>query len=176
MRCMNHMIMNIWNQLDEKLGRLEQSLIALFLSVMILVAFLQIVLRNFFSTGFSWGDSLIRYLVVWVGFIGAALAAKEGKHICIEIASRWIVGPRRRYLQALVNFVSAVVCGCLTYAAVKFIVFEAQMETTAFFSLPAWVPEIIIPITFVVMTLRFVLHLINELTGYHIEEEIEKQR
>ena len=168
--------MDIWNQLDEKLGRAEQVLVALFLSVMILIAFLQIVLRNFFSTGISWGDSLVRYLVVWVGFIGAALAAKEGKHISIEVASRWITGPGRHYFQVLCNLVSAAVCGCLTYAAVKFIIFEAQMETTAFFNLPAWIPEIIIPVTFGIMTLRFALRFINDLTKVYIEQKLEKNR
>ena len=168
--------MDIWNQLDEKLGRVEQILVALFLSAMILIAFLQIVLRNFFSTGISWGDSLVRYLVVWVGFIGAALAAKEGKHISIEVASKWITGPGRHYFQVLSNLVSAAVCGCLTYAAVKFIVSEAQMQTTAFFSLPAWIPEIIIPVTFGIMTLRFALRFINDLTKLYIEQKLEKQR
>jgi len=168
--------MDIWNQLDEKLGRAEQILVAFFLSVMILIAFLQIVLRNFFSTGISWGDSLVRYLVVWVGFIGAALAAKEGKHISIEVASRWITGPGRHYFQVLSNLVSAAVCGCLTYAAVKFIIFEAQMETTAFFNLPAWIPEIIIPVTFGIMTLRFALRFINDLTKVYIEQKLEKNR
>jgi len=161
--------MDLWNQIDEKLGRVEQVLIALFLSAMILVAFLQIVLRNFFSTGISWGDSLVRYLVVWVGFIGAALAAREGKHISIEVASRWVTGPGRHYFQVFSSIVSAAVCGCLTYAAAKFIVFEAQMETTAFFNLPAWIPEIIIPVTFGIMTLRFALHFINELSQLHLE-------
>ena len=168
--------MDIWNQLDEKLGRTEQVLVALFLSVMILIAFLQIVLRNFFSTGISWGDSLVRYLVVWVGFIGAALATKEGKHISIEVASRWITGSGRHYFQVFSNLVSAAVCGCLTYAAVKFVVFLAQMATTAFFSLPAWIPEIIIPVTFGIMTLRFALRFINELTKLHRKPNPEKQR
>ena len=168
--------MDIWNQLDEKLERAEQILVALFLSVMILIAFLQIVLRNFFATGISWGDSLVRYLVVWVGFIGAALAAKEGKHISIEVASRWITGPKGHYFQVCSNLISAAVCGCLTYAAVKFLIFEAQMGTTAFFDLPAWIPEIIIPVTFAIMTLRFALRFINELIQIHFETRREKQR
>jgi TRAP-type C4-dicarboxylate transport system permease small subunit len=168
--------MDIWNQLDEKLGRAEQIMVALFLSVMILIAFLQIVLRNFFSTGISWGDSLIRYLVVWVGFIGAALATKEGKHISIEVASKWITGPKSYYFQVCSNLISAAVCGCLTYAAIKFLIFEAQMGTTSFFDLPAWIPEIIIPVTFAIMTLRFTLRFINELIQIHFETRREKQR
>jgi TRAP-type C4-dicarboxylate transport system permease small subunit len=155
--------MKILYLLDDHISRLEQVLIAALLTVMILMAFSQIVLRNFFSTGIAWGDALVRYLVVWVGFIGAAIAAKEDKHITIDVLSRWITGAGKRTIQAISHFSSAVICGLLTWAGIKFIGFEAQMGGTAFFNLPVWVPELIIPIAFGLMTLRYALRLINGL-------------
>ena len=122
----------------------------------------QIVLRNFFDTGVSWGDSLVRYLVVWVGFIGAAIATKEGKHINIDVVSRWLTGPESNYIRLVSHFFSAGICGLLTSAAIKFVIFEAQMGSTAFLKLPVWVPEIIIPVTFGLMTLRFAVRFISE--------------
>ena len=154
--------MHIWDRFDEKISRVEQVLITILLTVMILMAFFQIVLRNFFDTGISWGDSLVRYLVVWVGFIGAAIATKEDKHINIDVLSRWLTGPESNYIRLVSHFFSAVICGLLTLAAIKFIHFEAQMGSTAFFKIPVWVPEIIIPVTFGLMTLRFAAKLLTE--------------
>jgi TRAP-type C4-dicarboxylate transport system permease small subunit len=145
--------------LDDKINRLEQALIAVLLLTMILIAFLQIVLRNFFATGVDWGDALVRYLVVWVGFVGAAIAVKEGKHITIDVISRALSGVRRRLLQAVSNTCSAAICGLLTWAGIKFIRFEAEMGGTVFLKLPVWVPELIIPVSFGLMTLRYVLRL-----------------
>ena len=153
--------MNFLYNLDEKISRLEKILITVLLTVMILLAFLQIVLRNFFSTGIDWGDSLVRYLVVWVGFIGAAIAVRENKHLTIDILSRWISGAGSRIVQSVSYFISAVVCGLLTWAGIKFTMFEAQMGSTAFFKLPVWIPELIIPVTFGVMTLRYALYLLK---------------
>jgi len=150
--------------LDDKISRLEQILIATLLTMMILLAFSQIVLRNFFDTGIDWGDALVRYLVVWVGFIGAAIATKEGKHITIDVLSRWITGAGSSAIQAISQLSSAAVCGLLTWAGIKFIWFEAQMGGTAFFKLPTWVPELIIPVTFALMTLRYTLRLVSEFT------------
>ncbi|MBT8369817.1 MAG: TRAP transporter small permease [Deltaproteobacteria bacterium] len=147
--------------LDDHISRLEQILIAVLLTVMILMAFSQIVLRNFFSTGIAWGDALVRYLVVWVGFVGAAIAAREDKHITIDVLSRWITGAGKSTIRAISHFSSAAICGLLTWAGIKFIGFEAQMGGTAFFNLPVWVPELIIPIAFGLMTLRYTLRLIN---------------
>jgi C4-dicarboxylate transporter DctQ subunit len=154
--------MYIWDRLDEKISRVEQVLITILLSMMILTAFFQIVLRNFFDTGISWGDSLVRYLVVWVGFIGAAIATKEGKHINIDVVSRWLTGLESNYIRLVSHFFSAGICGLLTLAAIKFVIFEAQMGSTAFLKLPVWVPEIIIPVTFGLMTLRFAVRFIGE--------------
>ena len=156
--------MNLWYLIDEKINRVEQFLVAALLTVMILLAFSQIVLRNFFATGIDWGDSLVRYLVVWVGFVGAAIATKEGKHITIDVLSRWITGSGSNAIQAISHLSSAAICGLLTWAGIKFIWFEAQMGGEAFFKLPVWVPELIIPVTFGLMTLRYTLRLINEFT------------
>ena len=48
--------MNRWERVDEAIERVEQTLIVTFLGFMILLAFLQIFLRNFFATGLDWGD------------------------------------------------------------------------------------------------------------------------
>ena len=155
--------MKILYLLDDKISRLEKILIVALLTMMILLAFSQIVLRNFFDTGIVWGDALVRYLVVWVGFVGAAIAAKEGKHITIDVLSRWISGAGNSAIQAISHLSSAAICGLLTWAGIKFIWFEAQMGGMAFFKLPVWVPELIIPVTLGLMTLRYALRLLNEI-------------
>ncbi len=154
--------MDIWDRIDQKISQVEQVFITVLLTMMILMAFSQIVLRNFFDTGISWGDSLVRYLVVWVGFIGAAIATREDKHINIDVVSRWLTGLQGNCIQFISHFFSTAVCGLLTLAAIKFIHFEAQMGSTTFFGLPVWIPEIIIPVTFGLMTLRFAIRFFRE--------------
>ena len=155
--------MNLWDKLDTKISRLETALITILLALMILMAFSQIVLRNFFSSGIDWSDALVRYLVVWVTFVGAAIAAREGKHITFDLLSRWLAGTGTMAIQALSNFFSAVICSLLTVAAAKFIWFETQMGSTTFLNLPVWVPELIMPIAFGLMTLRFLMEMFAEI-------------
>ena len=77
--------MRFWERMDETIGRLEKAIMVLFLGLMIVTAFAQIALRNFVGIGLPWSEPLVRYLVLWVGFIGASLAAREGRHITIEV-------------------------------------------------------------------------------------------
>lgn len=156
--------MNRWERADEAIARVEQTLVVTFLGFMILLAFLQIVLRNFFFTGLDWGDQLLRNLVLWIGFIGATLATKEGKNINIDVVSRWLPSLGKNVVTLIIHLFSFFVCCGLTYAALKFIKNEAQMGNMTFLNIPAWVPEMILPMTFGLMTFRFGLRAFKNLS------------
>jgi TRAP-type C4-dicarboxylate transport system permease small subunit len=155
--------MNRWDRADEIIDQVEQIFLVVLLSSMIVIAFLQIVLRNLFSTGLAWGDPLVRNLVLWIGFIGAALATKEGKHINIDVVSQWMPPLGKGLIEFLTGIFSFIICGLLTFAALKFIKNEAQMGNVAFLEIPAWIPEIILPIVFGLMALRFGLRSLKDL-------------
>ena len=78
----------ILQKIDRGLYLFENSLLILILSVMVFMAFLQVVLRNLFHSGILWGDIFLRHLVLWVGFIGASLATRSERHINIDILTR----------------------------------------------------------------------------------------
>ena len=156
--------MNPWERVDGAIDRIEQTLLVTFLGFMILLAFLQIVLRNFFSTGLDWGDSLLRNLVLWIGFIGATLATREGKHINIDVISRWLPSLGKNVVTLITHLFSFSICCLLTYAALKFIKNEVQMENRTFLNIPAWIPELILPVTFGLMTFRFGLRSFKNLS------------
>jgi TRAP-type C4-dicarboxylate transport system permease small subunit len=148
-------MMRRWERVDAIIDRVEQTVISILLSVMILIAFLQIVLRNIFATGLTWGDPLVRNLVLWVGFIGAAIATREGKHISIDVVSQLVPSRGKVVIEDIIHVSSFIICGLLTFAAVKFISNEALMGNSTFLGIRAWVPELILPITFGLMTIRF---------------------
>jgi C4-dicarboxylate transporter DctQ subunit len=81
--------MKILNKIIDKLSRLESSLIIILLGVMVILAFLQVILRNLFSFGFLWADPLLRYMVMWVGFLGAVIATREEKHFGVDFVTRY---------------------------------------------------------------------------------------
>jgi TRAP-type C4-dicarboxylate transport system permease small subunit len=155
--------MDRWERMDETIGWAEEALIVSFLGFMIFIAFLQIVLRNFFSTGLDWGDSLLRNLVLWIGFVGATLATKEGKHINIDVISRWLPPIGKNVVALITHLFSFLVCCALTYAALKFIRNEVQMGQKTFLNIPAWIPELILPMTFGLMSFRFGLRSFKNL-------------
>ncbi len=147
--------MDRWERLDAAIDRIETVIVVLFMSAMMIIAFLQIFLRNVFTTGLSWGDMILRNLVLWIGFIGATLATREGKHINIDVISRSLSPLVRTFVEAGIHLFSFSICGLLSYASLKFIKNEAEMRTMTLVNIPAWYLEMILPLTFGLMAFRF---------------------
>jgi len=149
--------MKVLEQINKSIARVEGWLLIAVVLFMVVFAFLQVLLRNFFSQGFMGGDILLRHLVLWVGFIGASLATRDEKHINIDILSRFLKGRLLLTLQALVYIFSAIVSYFLTTASISFVLQEREFSTVLFGNVQAWYFQIIIPIGFLLITLRFLI-------------------
>ena len=79
-----------WKRIDRAARSFETSLIVAVLCGLIVFAAAQIVLRNFFSIGFSWSDGLSRLAVLWLGLLGALAASRDGRHITMGALARWL--------------------------------------------------------------------------------------
>ncbi|MBI5464250.1 MAG: TRAP transporter small permease, partial [Ignavibacteriales bacterium] len=82
--------MKILSKINTTLNRLETSLLILLLSFMVLLAFYQVMMRNLFSGGFVWGDIVLRHIVLWLGFLGGALATSNQRHIHIDAFAHFL--------------------------------------------------------------------------------------
>lgn len=146
----------------QKIARwLEDAVLVVVLGGMILFAVLQIALRNLFDTGLLWSDPLVRVLVLWAGLIGAMVAARLDRHIVISalahfMSPRWKLGAR-----ALTDAAAAAVCFVVSWVSVRFVSDDYAAGSMAFAVVPAWVCELIIPIAFLVMGVRYALYSVN---------------
>lgn len=146
------------------LQRVEDLLLALLLTGMILLASAQILLRNLFDSGLVWADPVLRITVLWVAMFGAMVATRERNHIHIDLLSRYLPERGTRYSHLFTDLFSAVVCGLVAWHAARFVYFEWQDGVRLFASFPAWFAELVLPLGFAVMALRFLLRVASELS------------
>jgi len=144
---------------------LEKWLLVILLGSLATFAFLQIVLRNFFSTGLVWGDDLLRHGVLWISILGASRATLEKKHIRIDLLPR-IMPSRISFISDFMCcFISFLVCVVLFWASWNFVQGERLTGDIAFASIPYWYLELIFPIGFAIMALRFLFSFASGLVG-----------
>lgn len=147
------------------LHRLEDGLLTLILGAILLLAPLQIFLRNFFDASISWGDPLLRVLVLWVGMLGALAATRGRRQISIDVLSHFAGRRVQSGAVVVTGLFTAAVCAAVAHHAARFVASEIEYGTTAFAGVPAWGCEIVIPAAFAVLALRHGLHALGEVRG-----------
>lgn len=143
------------------LYRLEDTIIGVLLSGILIFALTQIVLRNFFDTGIIWGDSLLRVLVLWLGLIGANLASRQGKQISIDVLSKFIPHTYKLIFKRLNLLFALIICLIVSYFSMQFVIFEYESKSYAFEQVPSWITEVIIPVSFLIMAIRYFVQMIQ---------------
>ena len=165
--------MKILKLAERTLARLEGWLIVAFLSIMVVLTFIQVCLRGLFTHGhFQWANALmgqldwsepfVRLLVLWLTFLGASLLTQENKHIKIDLLSailppKWL--PVRELILSLVCvFISAI----MLKACTDYIKMEMEFGESMFLQIPNWVGQLILPAGFALILFRFLLRTIDQ--------------
>jgi TRAP-type C4-dicarboxylate transport system permease small subunit len=153
--------MTFLRSLDRLLTRIEFGFLVLLFSAIVVLSFSQVVLRNLFDTGFLWADTLIRHLVLWVGFIGAALAAGEERHIGIDAVTHFLSFRGRSIIRIFTYLFAIFACYYLADAALTFLIDERDSGSAIMFSIPTWTVLLVIPIGYGLMAVHFSVKLVE---------------
>lgn len=171
------------------LHKVEDCFVGGILLILVFFSFIQLVLKNLptevtlwhsrytvlpfkwlidnIGTGFAWGDAFLRQLILWLAVLGAAVATRQDRHINIEIASKFLPKNWKTKIRIFTDAFTSVVCGLVVYSGVELVKSEIGAGSIAFANVPAWVMEMIIPIGFGIICLRylryFALHVLQAL-------------
>ena len=156
-------LLNVLSGFDNLLEKIERVVLVSILTFVIGLSFFQVILRNFFAGGFTWGDVFLRHMVLWLGLIGASIATKKNRHINIDIVSRILHSKSKLIINTLIGLLSLYICCILFRASINFISAEKSFGSTIFYDFPAWIFQIIFPVAFFIISYRFALNVINNL-------------
>lgn len=93
------------------LNRLLDATLALLMATLVFSVAWQIFSRYLFAVPAAWTEELARFLLIWIGTLGAACAYRSGSHIGLDILPSKLTPVRRRQLEQVTHglcFVFAV--------------------------------------------------------------------
>ncbi len=143
----------------------EQGLVTLILILIIFLAPLQIGIRWFGSGGLPWIDPLLKYCVLWGGFLGAVLATSRSQHISLDVVDYLIPEKLKPGLKLFTLCFSAIVTALLFQAALLFLKSEMEFGGNSLFGLPFWTWYLVFPLSFGMMSLHFILAALLTASG-----------
>lgn len=101
-------ILSVSNLLDN----IVKKIISVFLMIMTAILFSQVIARYLMGGGLSWSEELVRYLCVWLIFLGSTCAAKDGSQISVTVLDDLLKGIPKKIL-GIIQSIIAVVYGVL---------------------------------------------------------------
>lgn len=159
--------------------RIEETLIAVFLGLMTVITFANVVARYVFNDNILWALEATVFLFAWLVLLGASYAVKHSLHLGIDLLVN-ALGPAARRALGLVS-----VAACLAFAVLlligsweywypfatkraflevndvpmpQFLQFLAEWfnEGEAYEKMPRFIPYAALPIGMALLTWRFV--------------------
>ena len=148
-------------RLIKAVNTMEDWLLISMLAVMVILAVTQIVYRNVAGGGLAWIDPLLRMLVLWVALSGAVIASRTDNHIRIDFFAKYISGKYYFYIKRIVHAYCVIICAIIAWYSVSFVQMDYEYGTEAFSGMPAWITQLIIPIAFGLMAVRYFLLFVS---------------
>lgn len=136
--------------------RIETGLIAALVLAMVLLAGAQILLRNLFDSGLAWADPLLRAMVLWAAMLGALAAARDDKHIGLDLVAHFVHGRAKRVLRVVTLLFAAAVCAAMAWYGVGLVQLDYG-SGAAIAGIANWVIEAIVPVGFALLALRLAI-------------------
>lgn len=82
---------------------ISYALLIVFSSAMVISTFLQVIFRYLLNHPLFWSEELSRYCFVWIVFVGAAIATKQGAHIGVDYLVKKLPSRFKNYLRIAIN-------------------------------------------------------------------------
>ncbi len=138
------------------LHHFEDALAGVALALMFVLPLAEIVLRRVAGTGIPGSIPFVQHLVLWVGFLGAALAAREGTMLALATGTFLPPGPAREWAGTLAATVAAAVSMMLAVGAYELVLSEREAGTVIAAGITTWMAQTVLPFAFALIALRTV--------------------
>jgi C4-dicarboxylate transporter DctM subunit len=136
--------------------RAENAVSIAILCAMALLPILEIVGRWLWRTGVPGSTMLVQHGTLWIGFLGGAIAARDGRLLSIGAVTGWFPEAFRKPASVFSASVSASVSLLLAYAGVILVRIEWADGRHLLPLLPVWLAEAAIPLGFALVAWRLV--------------------
>ena len=173
-------ITDIYLKVNAAFEKIERIVAILLISSIVIIVFSGTVSRYVFNNPLFGSDRLATYLMIWLGFIGFQIATSKSRHIEVEFVKAKVSPAVKYKLNILVCFIACIFLFVFAQIGFKYVGQSMELgDVEMVLQFPMWMIIMIIPVSFIVSSLRFFFTAflwIDVLKGRRKEEEfISKQ-
>ncbi len=159
------------SKLMKLLVALEKTIIGACLGLAVIVIMVSVIGRRIGSAP-PWAEEVVRYLIIWITFIGSGVCFRRGAHYGVDVIRRVNNPGFQKFIGSFVILVSMVFAALLVVFGGKYTMFAMSSgQKTAALGWPIWIVYISVPIGGVLVILHLIEVFCSEVLGIYTIEE-----
>ena len=141
--------------IDIIVSTINQTMAVLGLSLGVLLAFINVILRYAFDMSLTWAAELTNYLFIWAALFGAAYGFKQGAHISVSLIIEKFPPAVTKGFLMFANLVSIIYLALISYFGYQLVLMLVDFgEMSIDLEIPLWIPHLVLPIAFALAAYR----------------------
>ena len=139
----------IFEIIDIIVGTINQTMAVVGLSLGVLLAFINVILRYGFDMSLTWAGELTNYFFIWSALFGAAYGFKQGAHISVSLVIERFPPAFTKAFLIFANLISVAYLGLMSYFGYYLVIMLVDFgEMSVDLNIPMWIPHLVLPIAF----------------------------
>ncbi len=114
---------------ERLLVRMNQGLVIALMGTMAILVFANVVSRYLFNHSMVWVEEFTQYQMIWITWLGAGLALREGRHVAVDLLQDALPEALRRLLRWAIVFVMLAFLAVLAWYGGQIVAFTWNQET-----------------------------------------------
>lgn len=151
--------------LDKAMDVIERNLIGWATIGMVAIIFVNVVLRNWFSSSLVWGNELSSYLNILAVYIAVGAGFKVGSHVGVSAVVDFVVPSMlKKAFSVLADVIILIFCAFVAYEGIRMTVKQfSTNQTSPVLDFPMWIIYAIIVLGMFFSALRVIMNIAKKL-------------
>ena len=149
--------------------KLLAAIATLLLSIMTLLVLYQVFTRYVLNSPAAFTEELVRYFLIWTGFIGAAYAFITREHMCLVLVRDSLRPERRRILMTFIDVLILVFAVFVITVGGFKLAMSAQKVFSALLGIPRSLVYAMAPVSGLFIIVAQIINIYEDVTGITIE-------
>ncbi|MEO6213440.1 MAG: TRAP transporter large permease subunit [Vicinamibacterales bacterium] len=132
----------------------ENRIASLALGGIMVIPLAEIVSRKFFGTAIPGSSAYASVLTLWLGMLGAAIAARDGKLLTLATGEFLPKGRVSAIAHVIAGAVGAMIATILTMGAIVLVQSDRMAGDIIAGGVPKWIADLVLPVGFGLIALR----------------------
>lgn len=115
------------NKFIQMLEKLEEIILVTMFIAMVLIIFIQVIMRYAFNSSLSWSEELGKFLFVWLSWLGISIGAKRGEHIKITMFLEKLSEKKLHIINIVSEIIVLSICAVTAFYGIKLVISEQNV-------------------------------------------------